>query len=136
MPRPLLSVGQEAPYAPCIAAVSLGFMPRPLLSEVRTTPKQTAARRVAGVYAPAFVERGQHGYQVVPCGGVSLGFMPRPLLSDEDKGIMLRVFGSVAGVYAPAFVERSAPLIGMAQGRYRVAGVYAPAFVERVMLPS
>ena len=36
---------------------------------------------VAGVYAPAFVERREFEKKMRKYLGVSLGFMPRPLLS-------------------------------------------------------
>ena len=62
---------------------------------------------VAGVYAPAFVER----CHILCCH-------PEP-------------FCSVAGVYAPAFVERLPIRKQSFTGPGGVAGVYAPAFVER-----
>ena len=62
---------------------------------------------VAGVYAPAFVERLE-GHEVTETG-----------------------LKRVAGVYAPAFVERDVVIINYDVLPQRVAGVYAPAFVER-----
>ena len=61
---------------------------------------------VAGVYAPALVERiNRH---MNPYGPIS-----------------------VAGVYAPALVERSPFEMSRSKRASRVAGVYAPALVER-----
>ena len=60
---------------------------------------------VAGVHAPAFVER----WKTNP---------------HQTR------FQRVAGVHAPAFVERTTPS-PMGVGRCCVAGVHAPAFVER-----
>ena len=61
---------------------------------------------VAGVHAPAFVERGS-----------------RPSSPASAVG--------VAGVHAPAFVERCAVVFALKSLIWRVAGVHAPAFVER-----
>ena len=80
---------------------------------------------VAGVYAPAFVERGTTHYSALAGQGYELlspGFTPRPLLSawinpaDEKSA---PVEPPVAGVYAPAFVER--PMSGYLEGRRRPA---------------
>ena len=62
---------------------------------------------VAGVYAPAFVER-----------------TGTPATTNSKKR-------SVAGVYAPAFVERHDRYAIAKPQSHSVAGVYAPAFVER-----
>ena len=86
---------------------------------------------VAGVYAPAFVERRCPGTSWPT--SVSPEFMLRPSLSD-DATRRRRLDGPrrVAGVYAPAFVERSPyPDRRSLSLRSGVAGVYAPAFVER-----
>ena len=105
------------------------------------------ARSVAGVYAPAFVERApSHEYRRHHLE-VSPEFMLRPSLSaSEDAPAGDRRRRRVAGVYAPAFVERAAagayrhvspefmlrPSFRCTEHRQRVAGVYAPAFVERM----
>ena len=63
---------------------------------------------VAGVYAPALVERRGGAISVSCPESVSPGFTPRPWLSD-DRRASLRldsIFPCVAGVYAPALVER------------------------------
>ena len=60
---------------------------------------------VAGVHAPAFVERKYSPSRTAPAPGV-------------------------AGVHAPAFVERR-PTAGTAAAASGVAGVHAPAFVQR-----
>ena len=56
-------------------------MPRPLLSGSRCTGLRVRSRCVAGVYAPAFVER-------------------------SNSQTTIDLIDRVAGVYAPAFVER------------------------------
>ena len=89
-----------------IRVVSPEFMLRPSLSGDGAGRRRHKAGRVAGVYAPAFVERPPRWRRT---GARSAG---------------------VAGVYAPAFVER-APGKRRTQIARRVAGVYAPAFVER-----
>ena len=86
--------------------VSLGFMPRPLLSDPVVCSIHVQRLCVAGVYAPAFVERGCLECSYERPGLVSLGFMPRPLLSDVNPFRVVEACPSVAGVYAPAFVER------------------------------
>ena len=63
--------------------VSLGFRPRPSLSVLDYPRYRRVERRVAGVQAPAFVERVIVGAQDHSCSQAS-----------------------VAGVQAPAFVER------------------------------
>ena len=87
--------------------MSPGFMPRPSLSGEGRGVIFHSGGRVAGVYAPAFVERA-----------VSL----RQWTATS---------ASVAGVYAPAFVERGRNMICVRCLR-SVAGVYAPAFGERL----
>ena len=57
MPRPLLSDDNVGVLPGKVYTVSLGFMPRPLLSAVSCRTLRKQFRRVAGVYAPAFVER-------------------------------------------------------------------------------
>ena len=107
MLRPSLS-GDEDGTAGADSQVSPGFMLRPSLSGRRQhQPDSARGARVAGVYAPAFVERYTKVY---------------------DSG---RNAPCVAGVYAPAFVEREERQT-KAKKRGCVAGVYAPAFVERL----
>ena len=137
--------------------MSLGFTPRPSLSEPGCNLIEQIHNGVAGVYAPAFVERTNgrrlHG------GGldVSLGFTPRPSLSAGGIGMEDTVTKSVSLGFTPrpslsascpfgavrhragvslGFTPRpslSDPIFGWASGEFlaRVAGVYAPAFVER-----
>ena len=109
-PRPSLSGGgrrgRGKPSRPVGAdrlrnRVSPGWEPRPSLSANLTEPEGPV--RVAGVGAPAFVERRR--------------------IDDAEARI-----AGVAGVGAPAFVERPQPERTAASG---VAGVGAPAFVER-----
>ena len=65
------------------------------------------AQGVAGVYAPAFVER-RRAVPWISCSTlpVSPEFMLRPSLSEVPDPALGLLFAGVAGVYAPAFVER------------------------------
>ena len=135
-------------------------MLRPSLSVWHVRPAaSTPLRGVAGVYAPAFVERGDNWQIIEGAEQVSPEFMLRPSLSVRYRSrprIALR--RRVAGVYAPAFVERArawghsrasmkrvSPEFmlrpSLSEGNCdsvvihlggSVAGVYAPAFVERI----
>ena len=72
--------GGEAAAGP---RVSPGFTSRPSLSVRTAAGRSPAGRGVAGVHAPAFVERaGRAGYRPV-AWVVSPGFTPRPSLSAE-----------------------------------------------------
>ena len=86
---------------------------------------------VAGVHAPAFVERRLPLPSPSLAQAVSPGFTPPPSLSEPGPAARRRHrLQGVAGVHAPAFVERRNP--SRTRGRpARVAGVHAPAFVER-----
>ena len=113
---------------------------------------------VAGVHAPAFVERSLASFTLSSSARVSPGFTPRPSLSVLPRG---RLPGAgrvspgftprpslsgapghrigegaacVAGVHAPAFVERTTR-VSTPPAPSCVAGVHAPAFVERVGAP-
>ena len=91
---------------------------------------------VAGVYAPALVERfsGHRPVRHDPFSQVSPGFTPRPWLSvpHEQQLNCVDQMPGVAGVYAPALVERGDSGDGKRQEAIPcVAGVYAPALVER-----
>ena len=90
---------------------------------------------VAGVHAPAFVERTSRGRRRRFRGGVSPGFTPRPSLSGQDhQGQQVDQIG-----VSPGFTPRPS-LSGAVQAadrsavRARVAGVHAPAFVERAVV--
>ena len=85
--------------------MSPGFTPRPSLSVPRARLLGGNSYGVAGVHAPAFVERGQTGKQR-SSPVVSPGFTPRPSLSVIDQQERQHGNRSVAGVHAPAFVER------------------------------
>ena len=62
---------------------------------------------VAGVHAPAFVERLGRCRGAPAPKRVSPGFTPRPSLSDTDMpAAEYHADPGVAGVHAPAFVER------------------------------
>ena len=106
-PRPSLSDGRSAAERDPDGLVSPGFTPRPSLSALKPPEGPVVAVGVAGVHAPAFVERGSAAPTTCEHGG------------------------GVAGVHAPAFVERGSTAPGAASCSARVAGVHAPAFVER-----
>ena len=160
MLRPSLS-GPVCTARELAMGVSPEFMLRPSLS-VASPLRGSAGLRagVAGVYAPAFVERASAGGSSVRTGAVSPEFMLRPSLSvarqhrappsnvyvrcvagvyapafvERPRSYVVRswrVGSSVAGVYAPAFVERSQVVGHVERDGVGVAGVYAPAFVER-----
>ena len=82
MPRPSLSDPGHR-RGPSMAAVSPGFMPRPSLSDRRGGCGGVRVDCVAGVHAPAFVERGWLA-PARPVPKVSPGFMPRPSLSGPE----------------------------------------------------
>ena len=131
-------------------------MLRPSLSVGEIVGVVRTASRVAGAYAPAFVERARRWATALLRPSVSPELMLRPSLSDAVRpGIRggaavvspelmfrpslsarqpglarLRSLG-VAGAYAPAFVERTILAMAAACWLRRVAGAYAPAFVER-----
>ena len=93
-------------------------------------PKRSAHASVAGVHAPAFVERRVMGQAQTPTNELSPGFTPRPSLSVKYFGLLGALGAPVAGVHAPAFVERTTTEAARGN-RWSVAGVHAPAFVER-----
>ena len=87
--------------------VSPEFMLRPSLSEDASKGgSPTFQTCVAGVYAPAFVERTCRTAAPRRGWSVSPEFMLRPSLSGPAKEHVDRDRYRVAGVYAPAFVER------------------------------
>ena len=133
-PRPSLSDAGLGDSAGEVVSVSPGFTPRPSLSVHRVRPAQHGdQRRVAGVHAPAFVERSV----CAVCdrkgrAAVSPGFTPRPSLS----GLLLfrrgrRARPRVAGVHAPAFVER-----GWRSRRFGVPLQVSPGFTPRPSLSA
>ena len=97
---------------PGVADVSPGFAPRPSLSDLPRAGELPRHDRVAGVRAPAFVERA------------------------AAPAAASRSAPRVAGVRAPAFVERARSSVGCPAARSGVAGVRAPAFVERGRLEA
>ena len=141
--------------------MSPGFTPRPSLSDAHAGRRVPDHARVAGVHAPAFVERRGRPTACATSRQVSPGFTPRPSLSAVEVGrdepgvhqvspgftprpslsVPVRagsggVESRVAGVHAPAFVERSRDTAGCPGTTVRVAGVHAPAFVERSPPPA
>ena len=88
--------------------VSPGFRPRPSLSALERVGSGDLTEGVAGVSAPAFVERRK--LLCLASDGtltVSPGFRPRPSLSDHVQLAGQSPLRRVAGVSAPAFVERT-----------------------------
>ena len=90
---------------------------------------------VAGVSAPAFVERGfqmdaNHEWTESVAGVSAPAFVERSSTGCEAEATV-GLSRSVAGVSAPAFVERDASLSAQRHRQLGVAGVSAPAFVER-----
>ena len=79
-PRPSLSVEDVAAHG-ARDRVSPGFRPRPSLSADGRNDDRGAREGVAGVQAPAFVERGRSAMRSSPTRQVSPGFRPRPSLS-------------------------------------------------------
>ena len=141
--------------------VSPELMLRPSLSVRRDASHLARQARVAGAYAPAFVERPGRRATSTACRAVSPELMLRPSLSVRaargvpvarpvSPELMLRPSLSdtvsevttssgssgVAGAYAPAFVERSLPGCASTHRSRSVAGAYAPAFVERGRRPA
>ena len=112
-----------------VRRVSPGFVPRPSLSAARCRRPDGIPSRVAGVCAPAFVERRSTPVEPPGCGRVAGVCAPAFVERSGSKRPESRSPG-VAGVCAPAFVER-APLQAAQPPPWSVAGVCAPAFVER-----
>ena len=96
--------------SPSGTCVSPGLMPRPSLSVLVGIVRPVPAEGVAGVDAPAFVERRLRTATASSISSlmVSPGLMPRPSLSGQLHGQPGSHLVRVAGVDAPAFVERSA----------------------------
>ena len=106
-PRPSLSVGRAVEQlGEPVERVSPGFTPRPSLSDQQAPRHPCGSAGVAGVHAPAFVERSSARSARNASTRVSPGFTPRPSLSGRDGRQRHRVRARVAGVHAPAFVER------------------------------
>ena len=152
-PRPSLSADRRQQIRRD-GRVLPGFTPRPSLSVGRAGCVGHQRPGVAGVHAPAFVERASgpsraNRRDVLPgftprpslsvekveaaisSNDVLPGFTPRPSLSVPTVARRLLQLRGVAGVHAPAFVERPAAGSGISSRPSRVAGVHAPAFVER-----
>ena len=86
--------------------VSLGLAPQPLLSVFDFFCNYSGNPGVAGVSAPAFVERLIFDIESPYNSRVSLGLAPQPLLSDLPEVCeLIECTEGVAGVSAPAFVE-------------------------------
>ena len=157
-PRPSLSVHDRLrPRAAGYQVVSPGFTPRPSLSAREHQARPALDAGVAGVHAPAFVERwartpsrrrtggvaGVHAPAFVERGRrrpgcrfrvmrVSPGFTPRPSLS-EHRGRPLPDGVAVSPGFTPRPSLSGRPRLPGQRPTARVAGVHAPAFVERGM---
>ena len=131
MPRPSLSVVAAIDHARS-CRVSPGLMPRPSLSEPALGCRDSQRHdRVAGVDAPAFVERWRAWRLRRRPRPVSPGLMPRPSLSAGDHAPE-RLLREVS----PGLMPRPSLSVWLHRrrsrtGAARVAGVDAPAFVER-----
>ena len=91
--------------------VSPELMLRPSLSARASRRSEYGrAARVAGAYAPAFVERQRQRLRRWSDTGVSPELMLRPSLSApfQSRRSSAYMATGVAGAYAPAFVERAA----------------------------
>ena len=115
--------------------MSPGFTPRPWLS-ARGIDRTRAplVSRVAGVHAPALVERARRVRSAQRMPGVA-GVHAPALVERASSGPASGRPSSVAGVHAPALVER-ATLISGSIREAGVAGVHAPALVERSCAPA
>ena len=135
MLRPSLSDDGRGACAELPQRVSPGFMLRPSLSAgMRQRRDRPAGGRVAGVYAPAFVERARAAGRPARRACSVAGVYAPAFVERGGRVYWQRLpteVAGVAGVYAPAFVERARPAHGGSSRSPRVAGVYAPAFVER-----
>ena len=157
-PRPSLSVGIREIPVNCHEWVSLGFRPRPSLSVDDALPPGGFDRGVAGVSAPAFVERRRQqtrrpgsprvagvsapafverdGQAIVPINheAVSLGFRPRPSLSGlHGAGVDPRCVAVSLGFRPRPSLSAVAGPQSVGRRPQGVAGVSAPAFVERIL---
>ena len=129
-PRPSLSAPRGL-RGRAAAGVSPGFTPRPSLSGWRRGRRRRGTRRVAGVHAPAFVERRNQARQESAVPAVSPGFTPRPSLSVDDAR-----HPPPRRRVSPGFTPRPSlsgqeRVLEAALHVPGVAGVHAPAFVER-----
>ena len=109
--------------------MSPGSRPRPSLSGLQPPGHRGRRGGVAGVSAPAFVERARRSAGSRTVSGVA-GVSAPAFVERSCPVPGLPTCGCVAGVSAPAFVERSCPVPGLPTCGC-VAGVSAPAFVER-----
>ena len=132
LPRPWTSDGLSR-YCPFVEFSRVAGVDAPAFVE-RPGPSPSSDRcgsGVAGVDAPAFVERSCSA-ALRACSTVSPGLTLRPSLSVRVVAHLRgREVDGVAGVDAPAFVERRPRWPPSAPAYWRVAGVDAPAFVER-----
>ena len=132
MLRPSLSAGRVAAARGRDARVAGVYAPA-FVERGGTMPAGTVlVAGVAGVYAPAFVERSPWRRPPSAADGVSPEFMHRPSLSEVQRHDADDQNGEVS----PEFMLRpslSAPSWCRARAALirGVAGVYAPAFVER-----
>ena len=99
MPRPSLSGNTTSHGEQMLRQVSPGLMPRPSLSGRSYCAWCSGDSGVAGVDAPAFVERTWTDGAAVPkLANVSPGLMPRPSLSgDGERHDAVPIFGCRRG---------------------------------------
>ena len=117
VPEPTMSIDDAIAYhsepIPEDVLDSYGEFGEPAFRFCPVGPHVDLRGCVAGVRAPAFVERSNNSARASTRPTVSPGFAPRPSLSGNQaitsgRQHMVRV----AGVRAPAFVERSLPRPG------------------------
>ena len=106
MLRPSLS-GQGHDHRLRLGLVSPELMLRPSLSGRLAGHVRRLRGRVAGAYAPAFVERVDAPDKGAEVAEVSPELMLRPSLSEPEARELHLSGDGVAGADAPAFVERS-----------------------------
>ena len=129
-PRPSLSGRPRGAGWEARRDVSPGFTPRPSLSGGRRQDDAGVHSRVAGVHAPAFVERPSPHRRSWP-SQVSPGFTPRPSLSERSCGRRDGRHPAVSPGFTPRPSLSAAPPAPKPPACPGVAGVHAPAFVER-----
>ena len=104
-PRPSLSGEPEGRVEDRLAGVA-GVSAPAFVERTKTITRQSTTGSVAGVSAPAFVERGIGSEVYASVCAVSPGSRPRPSLSGHGGQPVSHEGTGVAGVSAPAFVER------------------------------
>ena len=127
--RPSLSDVGPAEPIPDVGRVSPGFTPRPSLSAAGDRRPAHRAAGVAGVHAPAFVERRSRWPRSRSSPRVSPGFTPRPSLSEGH----VRPGPARYQRVSPGFTPRPSLSVDVALHRPRLDRV-SPGFTPRPSL--